>query len=130
MKTKKASKNNFNMVSFSSCQNLNAPLGTIVVKSINKCVKSKGKTIVDYDKIPQDAVWRKVEAGDKFTKFGGGTKSLKSYLTDIKMNPTDKDGLVVLASGKDVLVIPSVEIAETVKVDNNTKKMIELCLKK
>lgn len=120
----------FKSTKFTGEAEIKVPQGQLIIKEVKKCEKTKGKTIVDYDKIPQNAVWRSVEAGDTFTKFGGGTKTVKSYLTDIKMSQCDKENIVVLASCNDILVIPSVEIADSVKIDNNTKKMIEICLKK
>ena len=44
-----------------------------------------GHLLMDYKKIPQDAVWRTKKTGDRFTKFGGGSKSLKSNMIDKKI---------------------------------------------
>lgn len=74
---------------------------------------------IDVDKIPQTAVFRARKEGDTFTKFGGGTKSLKKYLIDKKIPARNRDSLLLVADGSDVLVICGVEISETVKVEQN-----------
>ena len=71
----------------------------------------------DITKIPQTAVFRTRKQGDKFTKFGGGTKLLKDYLIDKKIPQRQRDNLLLLANGCEVLVICGVEIADSVKVE-------------
>ena len=80
----------------------------------------------DLDKIPQDAVIRQRKNGDKFTKFGGGTKSLSDYLTDKKIPKKDRDGLLIVASGSEVLAIAGVAISDKIKVDERTKNVIRI----
>ncbi|MBQ9756728.1 MAG: tRNA lysidine(34) synthetase TilS [Clostridia bacterium] len=79
----------------------------------------------DLDKIPVDAVIRAKTQGDRFTKFGGGTKSLGDYLTDKKIPKRVRDNLPLLASEKDVLVIFGVAVSDKIKVDENTKTIIK-----
>ncbi len=73
----------------------------------------------DPDKIPADAVIRFMRAGDKFTKFGGGTKNLGSYFTDIKIPARMRRQIPVVAVGSDILIVCGVEISQRVKIDNN-----------
>lgn len=70
----------------------------------------------DLDKIPTDAVIRFMNEGDRFTKFGGGTKNLGSYFTDLKIPARMRAHVPVIASGSDVLIVCGVEISEKVKV--------------
>ena len=77
-----------------------------------------GQLLIDYRKVPKDAFWRFREDGDVFTKFGGGTKKLKSYLIDKKVPARLRDNIPVLASGNQIYAIAGVEISELVKVED------------
>ena len=72
---------------------------------------------IDVNKIPKTAVFCTRKQGDVFTKFGGGTKSLKDYLIDKKIPQRMRDNLLLVADGSDVLVICGVEISDKVKVE-------------
>ncbi len=77
----------------------------------------------DYDKIPINAVIRFRREGDNFLKFGGGSKSLGDYLTDIKIPRRIRDNIPLIALGSDVLVIAGIEISESVKIEKETKNI-------
>ena len=77
----------------------------------------------DPDKIPEGARVRTREAGDEFRRCGGRNKSLSDFLTDLKMPKNMRDKLLVIASGKRVYAVLGVDIAEEVKIDENTKRM-------
>ena len=79
----------------------------------------------DLDKIPAGAVIRARKKGDKFTKFGGGTKSLSDYLTDKKIPLKDRDNLLVVATGSIVLAIFGIAISDKIKVDQNSQNIIK-----
>ena len=76
----------------------------------------------DLGKIPESAVIRFKRAGDKFIKFGGGTKSLSDYLTDKKVPQSVRATLPLVCDGSDVLIVGGVEISDKIKVDEGTKK--------
>ena len=76
---------------------------------------------LDVSKVPKTAVFRARKPGDKFTKFGGGTKLFKDYLIDKKIPQRMRDRLLLLADGRDVLVICGVEISDSVKVEQDAK---------
>ena len=80
-----------------------------------------GELYFDFDKLPKDCVFRTRQNGDRFTKFGGGTKSLKNYFIDKKIPSRIRNEVPVLASKNDVLIVLGVEISEKIKVDENTK---------
>ena len=80
---------------------------------------------IDFDKA-EGAVFRTRKKGDYFKRFGGGTKSLGDYLTDIKLPVRLRDRIIVLARKSEVLAVLGVEISENVKIDKSTKKMIKL----
>lgn len=77
---------------------------------------------VDLDKI-EGATIRKKREGDIFKRFGGGTKSLGDYLTDIKIPVRLRENLVVIAKDREVLVVVGVEISDKVKVDESTVRI-------
>ncbi len=79
----------------------------------------------DGDKIPKTAVIRTKKEGDIFTKFGGGTKSLGDYLTDLKIPKRERENLPVLADGNTVLLIFGVALSDKIKVDKSTKKVLQ-----
>lgn len=92
----------------------------------NNCPRNienvKIKTLkFDADGIPEDAAVRFMQTGDRFTKFGGGTKNLGDYFTDKKI-PVRLRGLIPLvAVGNDVLIVCGVEISDKVKITAETK---------
>lgn len=101
--------------------------GTVVVKRVKNFEPSEGKLFLDYRKVPKNACWRFRQDGDMFTKFGGGTKKLKSYLIDKKIPVRQRAFLPVLADGNEIYAIAGVEISELVKVENvPTAYMIEV----
>ncbi len=75
----------------------------------------------DCDKIPSTAVVRFMRPGDKFTKFGGGTKNLGSYFTDLKIPARIRSNVPVVADGNDILIVCGVEISEKVRLEDGTR---------
>ena len=80
----------------------------------------------DGDKIPKSAVIRFKRDGDKFTKFGGGTKSLNDYMTDKKIPLRLRASIPLIADGSDVLAVIGVAISEKIKVDDTTVKIYKI----
>jgi len=99
-----------------------AEYGTIIVtKTIShKDALSRGLMVIDVDKLPRASKWRIRKEGDMFTKFGGGTKTLNSYLIDKKIPTRLRDKLPVLAYGSEVYAIAGIEISDNVKCDRET----------
>ena len=110
------------------CGEFDMPSGDkLVVKRVKDFNLSQGQILLDYRKVPKDAVWRFREEGDIFTKFGGGTKKLKSYLIDKKVPARLRDSLPVLASGNQIFAVAGLEISEQVKVEDvPTAYLIEI----
>lgn len=100
------------------CGEFDVPnFGKLVVKRVKEFEGVDG-LLIDYRKVPKDAVWRFREEGDVFTKFGGGSKKLKSYLIDKKVPARLRDSIPVLASGNEIYAIAGIEISDKVKVEN------------
>lgn len=77
----------------------------------------------DIGAIPENAVIRFRKAGDKFTKFGGGTTSLSDYLTDKKIPQSLRFKLPLVCVGSEVLIVGGVEISDRVKIKDGTKNI-------
>jgi len=75
----------------------------------------------DLDKIPQGAVIRFMRDGDKFKKFGGGTKSLGDFFTDKKIPLALRKKIPLVCDDKNVLIVGGVEISDDVKISERTK---------
>ncbi len=88
----------------------------------------KGMTL-DVKKIPADAIVRTRREGDTFKRYKGGRKSLSDYLTDEKIPRSVREGLLVLASGREVLMIFGKEISDYVKIDDETVERYVLRIK-
>ena len=89
-------------------------------------IKEGGALYFDLDKLPEGCVYRTRETGDEYTKFGGGTVSLKKYLTDLKVPKRLKDETVVLAKEKIVYCVLEKDISMLIKIDKNTKNIVKL----
>ena len=83
---------------------------------------------IDEEKIPANAVFRFRGEGDRMRVFGGGTKSLKKLFNERKIDVLDRAHLPVLAVESEVLAVCGVEISDSVKVEENTKKTVFLQL--
>ena len=107
-----------------------ANFGTLVVKNIKNSEIPKEALIVDADAIPRKARWRFRQEGDMFTKFGSGTKKLKSFFVDKKIPLRLRDDIPVLAVGNEILIVAGYEIAFNVKVSKKTESAYLIAVKK
>lgn len=113
------------------CGEIDVPeVGKLVVKRVKDFTPRENLLFFDYRKVPKNAVWRFRQDGDVFTKFGGGTKKLKSFLIDRKVPQRKRDTLPVLALDNEIFVIAGVEISEKVRVEDvPTAYSVELVTK-
>ena len=116
----------FNPIPFRVDSEIVSKVGTIVVRRAVRAKLKSDDLYIDLDEIPNDAVWRHIENGDKFTKFSGGTKTLIKFLTDKKMDVSRRQKMLVLASGDEILVVPGVEISNKVKITDKTKNILSI----
>ena len=88
-----------------------------------------GKVLrIDCDKLPKDCVIRSREEGDLFTKYGGGTKTLKRYMIDKKI-PKEIRDLPIIAKGKEVYAVFGVELSDKIKIGEKTENPLYLTVK-
>lgn len=100
-----------------------AGLCEINVKRAKKLQIPKDSLVMDAKQIPEGAVWRTRKNGDTFTRFGSGTKPLKSYFIDIKVPSRIRNLIPVLAVGNEILCVLGYEISDKVKYTENTKTL-------
>lgn len=101
------------------CGEFDVPnFGKLIIRRVKDFEISEGQLLIDYRKVPKGSVWRFRQDGDVFTKFGGGTKKLKSYLIDKKIPTRLRDYIPVLAFENEIYAIAGIEISEKVKVEN------------
>ena len=102
---------------------------TQVVKS-DEVVYGEGALFIDATKVSNNAVWRTRRNGDKFAKFGTGSKKLNDYLTNKKIEVANRDNIPLLASGESVLVVLGDDISENVKIDSTTDEIVKITFDK
>ena len=84
----------------------------------------------DYDVMRKDGVIRTRETGDTIEKFGGGKRTVKKYLIDKKVPVSKRDDLPMIAkeNSSEVYALFGVEIAESVKITEQTKRVCYLAI--
>lgn len=88
------------------------------------CATAPYKTLfLDADKVPASATVRFFEKGDRFTKFGGGTKKLGDYFTDKKIPERVRRQIPLIVDGGEVLCVCGVEICDKLKIDDRTQSV-------
>lgn len=64
--------------------------------------------------------------GDTFHRVNGKKKLLSDFLNEKKLTDTEKNACIVLANGSVIYAILGIEVAEEVKIDENTDKIIKI----
>ena len=98
-----------------------------------KAVENEWKILkIDADKLPENAMFRFREEGDKITVFGGGTKTLKKFFNEKKTPVKEREYLPLITdeNGGEIYVICGVEISEKVKITPETKRVLYIALDK
>ena len=89
-------------------------------------LRQGGRLVLDADALPEGCVVRTPREGDTFRKFGGGAKSLKKVLVDKKIPARVRAGLPLVAKGSEVFAAGGVEIAASVAVTEQTRRVFVL----
>ncbi|SHO48254.1 tRNA lysidine(34) synthetase TilS [Anaerocolumna xylanovorans] len=83
----------------------------------------------DYDKIKDTVLIRSRKQGDYLCiDEKGGTKKLKAFFIDEKIPRQERDILPLLADGPHIMWIIGSRISEAYKVDENTKRILQIKL--
>ncbi|MGI6706061.1 MAG: tRNA lysidine(34) synthetase TilS [Clostridia bacterium] len=81
----------------------------------------------DADSWPKEAVIRNRKPGDRIQPLGSpGTKKLKDYFIDRKIDRWERDEIPIIAVGNRVLWVVGYDMADEVKVTGETKKFIKM----
>ena len=84
----------------------------------------------DYDKITTDLLLRTRRQGDYLTIDAAlHTQSVKQYMINEKIPKIQRDNIHVLADGQHVLWIPGYRISQCYKVDESTKRILQVQLR-
>ena len=80
----------------------------------------------DYGKINQMPVLRTRQEGDRFSTLPGTHKKLKDYLIDEKVPRDERDRLMLVAAGPEVLWVIGMRMNECYKVTEETEEILEI----
>ena len=84
---------------------------------------------VDYAKIEKVLSFRTRETGD-YIYIKAGKKSIKSFMIDEKIEAKDRNKIPLVAMGKDIIWIVGKRLSEAYKVDDSTKRILEIKYKR
>ena len=82
----------------------------------------------DYGKINQMPVLRTRQEGDRFSTLAGTHKKLKDYLIDEKIPRDERDHLMLVAAGPEVLWVIGRRMNESYKVTEETEEILEITI--
>ena len=84
---------------------------------------------LNYDKIKNSLQFRTRKIGD-IISIGNGNKKLKKFMIDEKIPVDKRDALYVLAEGDNVLWVPDHRMGDAYRLDEDTKKVLEVAVTK
>ena len=83
------------------------------------------QVFLDWDKLTPPLTVRNIRRGDSFVPLGmTGTKKVGDYLTDRKVPPVYRDEIPVVCDAEGIVWLVGFEIAERVKIDSLTRKVL------
>ncbi len=84
----------------------------------------------DYDKITTSLLLRTRRPGDYLAIDDGlHTQSVKQYMINEKIPKAKRNGMYLLADGSHILWIPGYRISRQYRVEKNTRRILEVCLR-
>jgi len=127
------SSNEFHTISIPENESqIKTPIGNLNFKLVKQLNKSNPSTIyVNKEKLKFPLLLRKWEEGDYFFPFGmKGKKKLSKYFKDEKMSLLQKEHVLVLCSGKDIVWVLEKRADDRFKVTDNTSQILKIALQK
>lgn len=103
--------------------------GYSINTSLTNKMKKNGALYLK-NNLPDNTVFRTKKDNDFFKKYGGGTKSLGDFFTDIKLEKRFRDFVPLLAAGSEIIAAIPYNISENYKVENFDEVFIEINFKK
>jgi tRNA(Ile)-lysidine synthase len=93
--------------------------------------KDQMMAFLDWDKLKPPSILRNPEPGDRFKPLGmKGTKSLKEFLTDLKVPRYEKEKVLVLTSSGRIFWVIGYRIGDEFKVTERTNMILKLKAKR
>jgi tRNA(Ile)-lysidine synthase len=90
-------------------------------------VRRATRVSIDRDKVEFPLVVRTIRAGDRFRPLGlHGSKKVGDFLTDRKVPKVYRDEILVVTDDRGIIWVVGYEIADRVKVDKSTRKVVTL----
>lgn len=100
-------------------------LTTVEASKIADIKKDKYKVYIDKDKVKQKLVLRNRFDGDVFSPIGlKGSKKLKEYFIDEKIPKEERDKILLIADGKEIVWVLGRRLSEKYKITKDTKEAI------
>lgn len=94
-------------------------------KAASRDRKGQNEEYIDMDKLPADTVLRSRRNGDRIFPLGApGEKKLKEFFIDKKIPREQREKLILLASGNEILAVIGIIVSEKIKVDEETRNII------
>ena len=82
---------------------------------------------LDADKLCGKLELRRWKSGDRFVPFGmKGFKKVRDYLRDRKLSLFEKEKVMVVTSGDEIVWVVNERTDNRFRVDNKTKRVVEL----
>jgi tRNA(Ile)-lysidine synthase len=129
-----AMNHHFNVLYLAEGKSVKINNKTLFIKQVlNAPMKYSGDKLREYisaDKITGNFQIRRWEAGDKFLPLGlKGTKKISDFLNEQKITSSKKKEQLILTNNERIVWVLGLRIDERFKITENTKKVLELCLK-
>lgn len=105
---------------------------SVTLANKNEVTFSNNKNIeyINGDKIVFPITIRKWIDGDSFNPLGlNGTKTVSDFLTEVKIHSNEKKDQLLLLNANKIIWVVSHRIDESVKIKNDTKRIIKLWVK-
>lgn len=100
---------------------------TFSVDSDFRVPKCRDKAYLDADKLSGELKLRKWQSGDKFVPYGmKGFKKVRDFLRDRKFSMFEKENVMVVTSGEDIVWLVNERTDNRFCIDSNTKNVIEV----
>ncbi len=101
----------------------------ISIKETEEEQKKGNCEIISADGLSDKFILRNWKSGDKFIPLGMTKhKKISDFLTDIKIPSIERKNILVLENNSEIIWVVGLRISEKVKITNETKKRLELCV--
>ncbi len=101
--------------------------GNISSRFVQTRISGDGSEYLDFDRLPPHVTLRTRKSGDRIKKLNcDGSCTLKKYFIDKKIPESIRDSIPLLACGSDILAVIGYTVADSVKITENTKNIINI----